>query len=110
MPNLPNTPDSRYFVHKERLWRCTNPNLDENTRSRLVSELMDSRRAVKQAKKSDGSDALRAARERVHTAKVALGERGPTWWEDDDDHNRKSVKNSPYADWWANRKLETDKS
>ena len=29
----------------------------------------------------DGADAERAARARVHAAKVGLGERGPRWWE-----------------------------
>ncbi len=29
--------------------------------------------------------AERAARDRVHAAKVALGERGPKWWEGDGD-------------------------
>jgi hypothetical protein len=42
----PTTPDGRYFVHKERLWRCTNPKLDPETRQRLVMELMTARRDV----------------------------------------------------------------
>lgn len=100
-PNgLPATPDGRYFVHGGRLWRCTNPALPADERQRLVRELMDARRAVGQAKRSDDADAERAARARVHEAKVGLGERGPTWW-DGEDCNRKAPENTPYADWWA---------
>ena len=71
---------------------------------------MDARRAVKAAKKSDDADAIRAARDTVHQAKVALGERGPTWWADDEDQNRKLIKNSPYADWWTMQSLDQDQS
>jgi len=44
--------------------------------------------------------AEREARARVHEAKVALGERGPTWW-DGEDYNRMRPENTPYAEWWA---------
>ena len=96
----PTTPDGRYFVHKGRLWRCTNPSLDESEKSQLVKELMSARRAVKTAKASGDRDQLSEARARVNAAKISLGERGPTWWNDDVDHNRKLIKNSPYAQWW----------
>ncbi|GAA4451510.1 hypothetical protein [Novipirellula rosea] len=99
----PITPDGRYFVHRERLWRCTNPNLDEETRQRLVSELMTARREVAAARRSSDDNALAAARKKVHAAKIALGERGPTWWDDDRDYNRYLIKNTPYADWWSSR-------
>lgn len=98
--HLPVTPDGRYFVHGGRLWRSTNPNLPEAERERLVRELMDARRAVGTARRSGDADGERAARKRVHAAKVALGERGPTWW-DGPDHNRHAPANTPYADWWA---------
>ncbi|EMI16608.1 hypothetical protein RMSM_06477 [Rhodopirellula maiorica SM1] len=101
----PITPDGRYFVHRERLWRCTNPNLDEETRQRLVSELMTARREVAAARRSSDDNALAAARNKVHAAKVALGERGPTWWDDDRDYNRYLIKNTPYADWWSSRAM-----
>ena len=43
-----------------------------------------------------------AARARVDTAKVALGERGPVWWTDGSpDLNRRLVANTPYAEWWS---------
>ncbi|MFE5733103.1 hypothetical protein ACFQ7A_19625, partial [Streptomyces sp. NPDC056528] len=43
--------------------------------------LMAARRAVGAARREDDTRAERAARARVHTAKVALGERGEPWWE-----------------------------
>jgi hypothetical protein len=101
--NYPTTPDGRYFVHKERLWRCTNPSLDETTRQKLVNELMTARREVASAKRSGDNDALSAARGRVDAAKVALGERGSTWWDDDTDYNRHLIKNTPYGNWWSSR-------
>lgn len=47
----------------------------------LVDELMSARRAVKDAVTREDSSSETAARRRVHDAKVALGERGPKWWE-----------------------------
>lgn len=83
-----------------RLWRASNPALPEAERARLVGELMAARRAVREA----GGDeaALAAARARVQAAKVALGERGPVWWDDGaPDFNRKLARNTPYAAWAA---------
>ncbi|WP_430450826.1 hypothetical protein [Rhodopirellula europaea] len=99
----PVTPDGRYFVHQQRLWRCTNPNLSEQERQQYVRELMKARRGVKSAKASGDEDAMRMARDAVNAAKIKLGERGPTWWNDDTDHNRQLVRNTPYADWWESR-------
>ena len=98
--NYPTTPDGRYFVHKERLWRCTNPNLDQSEKNQLIKQLMAARRGVRTAKASGDPKELRDARAQVNAAKISLGERGPTWWGDDVDHNRKLIKNSPYAEWW----------
>ena len=40
--------------------------------------------------------------EQVDVAKHALGERGPPWWSDGaPDLNRRLVKNTPYARWFA---------
>ena len=95
------TPDGRYFVVKGQLWRCTDPALDETTRQHRVNALMDARRAVKSAKGSADAYALKAARQRVQHAKVALGERGPVWWKDGSpDYNRCQVSNTPYAAWF----------
>jgi hypothetical protein len=96
------TPDGRYLIVRGRLWRTSNPFLDEQDRKRLVHELMDARRAVKAAKGSADARALAAARSAVDAAKVALGERGPVWWTDGEpDLNRHLVKNTRYAEWFA---------
>ena len=45
--------------------------------------------------------AREAARARIDTAKVALGERGPPWWaEGASDLNRRMVAGTGYAEWW----------
>ncbi|MBN9452270.1 MAG: hypothetical protein J0I42_10020 [Bosea sp.] len=94
----PTTPDGRYFLVGGRLWRATNPALPEEQRHQLVAELMDARRAVKDAKRGRGE--LDVARARVDSAKVKLGERGPAWWTDGaPDLNRHLVKNTGYAEW-----------
>ncbi len=99
--NYPVTPDGRYFVVKEQLWRCSNPALDEVTKNSLVKQLMQGRRAVKEAMHSNDEIALKAARQQVNASKVALGERGPVWWTDGAlDYNRRKVKNTPYAQWY----------
>jgi hypothetical protein len=95
----PRTPDGRYIIVRGRLWRASNPALDGAERQRLVDELMNARRAVKEAK----GDRLATvdARRRVDEAKTALGERGPVWWGDGTpDLNRHMVANSPYALWF----------
>jgi transcription elongation GreA/GreB family factor len=75
------TPDGRYIVVDGRRWRASDPRLPEARRQALVDELMDARRAVGAAKRAEDAAAERAARDRVHAAKVALGERGKPWWE-----------------------------
>lgn len=98
----PTTPDGRYFVVRGRLWRTSNPALDEDLRQSLVAELMTARRDVGTAKRLKDLDVVREARRRVDTAKRALGERGPVWWSDGaPDLNRHLVANTPYASWFA---------
>lgn len=99
----PSTPDGRYFVVRGRLWRCSNPDLDEAQRKALVVQLMTARRAVKEARKDpDDHEAMKAARQAVNQAKVALGERGQVWWTDGaPDYNRHMARNTPYAEWYA---------
>lgn len=81
-----------------RLWRSTNPTLSAARRHELVADLMDARRAVKDAKRRNGE--FHVARAAVEAAKVALGERGPVWWDDGaPDFNRHLAKNTPYAAW-----------
>lgn len=99
----PTTPDGRYFVVRGRLWRTSNPALEPELRERLVHELMAVRRAVSVAKKSGDRAAQTQAHQSVDRAKIALGERGPAWWEDGaPDHNRHLARTGPYADWYAN--------
>jgi hypothetical protein len=44
---------------------------------------------------------MKAARAAVNTAKIALGERGPVWWEDGaPDLNWHMARNTPYAGWF----------
>ena len=93
--------DGRYFVVRGRLWRCSNPALPEKKRAALVRELMAARRAVKAALAAEDAAALKAARDCVHKAKVALGERGPAWWDDGAPaYNRRLAVNTPYKDWY----------
>jgi len=98
----PSTPDGRYFVVKGRLWRTSNPDLAPDVRQELVDQLMTARRQVGLALTAGDKEAERLARAAVDEAKQALGERGPVWWLDGaPDFNRRMVKNTPYAAWYA---------
>ena len=95
----PRTPDGRYLVVRGRLWRTANPRLSVERREALVRQLMDARRALRRGAPEHGRT---AARQQVEDAKRGLGERGPVWWADGSpDYNRKLVKNTPYAEWFA---------
>ena len=95
----PVTPDGRYFVVRGKLWRTSDPRLTPERRAELVTELMEARREVGRAKRNGGDTA--PARARVDTAKRALGERGPVWWDDGaPDFNRRMARNTPYAAWF----------
>lgn len=105
----PVTPDGRYFVVRGRLWKTSNPALSAEERERLTHELMRHRSAVGRAKRSGDRDALKEARRGVHTAKVALGERGPVWWDDGaPDYNRHLAKNTPYRDWFESLEISDE--
>lgn len=93
------TPDGRYLVVRGRLWRATNPHLPEPDKERLVTALMNARRQLRGKRSAEDRMAARAA---VDAAKVALGERGPVWWDDGEpDFNRRLVRSTPYAVWYA---------
>jgi hypothetical protein len=81
VPEPERTPDGRYVVVNGRRWRASDPGLSEERRTELVASLMQARRDVGAAKRSGDANAERNARDRVHEAKVALGERGPAWWD-----------------------------
>ncbi|TCD02095.1 hypothetical protein EYB45_10505 [Erythrobacteraceae bacterium CFH 75059] len=105
------TPDARYIVVDGRLWRTSNPSLAPDEREGHVRALMAARRAVAAARRADDAEALREARQQVHAAKVALGERGPVWWTDGaPDENRRLVCNSSYAAWWRKRRPSAGRS
>lgn len=105
----PKTPDGRYFVARGQLWRTSNPALDAGLRDRLDGELMGARRAVGAAKRTVDRVAEESAHDAVDRAKVALGERGPVWWEDGaPDLNRHLARTGPYADWHAKVSNEDD--
>ena len=98
----PHTPDGRYFVANNRLWRCTDPRLTEEQKRVHIKALMKARRAVRSAQQQRDDDVLRQARQSVQEAKEALGERGPVWWEDGaPDEGGLAPHNSSYAQWWA---------
>ena len=95
------TPDGHYLVVRGRLWRASNPNLPEEVRAKLVRDLMRARREVKESLRSSDAKQLAAARASVDAAKIALGERGPVWWDDGTEFDRHVVTNTPYADWYV---------
>ena len=98
----PTTPDGRYIVVRGRLWRTADPRLGAEQRATLVAQLMDARRAVAAARRADDKQAAQAAHAAVGSAKTALGERGPVWWDDGaPDLNRRMARNTLYADWFA---------
>jgi hypothetical protein len=74
--------DARYFEVKGRRWRRQDPAIPQTLASELVAALMAARRAVGQAQRTADAEALRVARAQVQDAKLALGERGPPWWEE----------------------------
>lgn len=78
------TADGHHVIIDGRKWRASDPRLSEEERQRHVDALMAARRDVGAAKRSGDEGAEREARDRVQAAKVALGERGPKWWEDED--------------------------
>ena len=95
----PRTPDGRYFVVRGRLWRTSDPRLGDEEREGLVQRLMAARRAVRDAQGEPVATA--SARVAVNEAKVALGERGPVWWEDRaPDYNRRMARTTPYGAWF----------
>ncbi len=96
------TPDGRYFVVRGRLWRCSNPDLPEQTREQLTRDLMAAWREKRDANRRDDVAARTAAKLHIDGVKIALGERGPVWWSDGaPDFNRHLARNTPYADWFA---------
>lgn len=63
-------PDGCHLIVRGRLWRATDPDLNERRRDEFVHALMDAPRAVKVAKASADEEALATARQAVNAAKV----------------------------------------
>ncbi|UOA26775.1 hypothetical protein [Pseudosulfitobacter sp. DSM 107133] len=95
----PQTPDGRYFVSRGKLWRMTDPALPDDVRRAAIKQMMRARLDLRRA----GDDAAaQDARARVDAAKVALGERGPIWWDGGAaDESGTAPEASSYAAWWA---------
>lgn len=94
----PHTPDGRYFVARGKLCRCTNPALPNAERRKLIKRMMRARMAERRAKADSEYASARAA---IDSAKIALGERGPVWWDDNaPDYSGLDPVETPYADWW----------
>jgi hypothetical protein len=101
-PPPPRTPDGRYILVRGRLWRATRPDLPPDRAADLRVELGRARADIAAARRRRDCAAERDARQRVHVAKLALGERGPVWWTDGQpDYNRHLARNTLYADWAA---------
>jgi hypothetical protein len=85
-----------------------NPGLPDKERARLVADLMKARREVGKALRAKDEEAQRQARQAVDAAKLGLGERGAPWWTDGaPDYNRRMVRNTPYAAWYAMLGIES---
>jgi hypothetical protein len=80
--------DGRWLVVDGRRWRAADPALPDEVRARLLHHLGVARSAVRSAGRTGDDAALAAARARVQLAKTGLGERGPAWWDQDDDARR----------------------
>lgn len=82
------TDDGRYVVVDGRRWRTADPALPDDVRERLLHHLGVARSGVRTARRAGDGEAVAAARARVQLAKTGLGERGPAWWDQDDDARR----------------------
>ena len=70
---------------------------------------MDARRAIGRIGTTGGSADLAGPRADVHAAKVALGERGPVWWNDGaPDLNGYMARNTIYSDWFAEQNANSN--
>ena len=64
----------------------------------MTAVLMAARRAKGIAMRAGDKQGRERARQQIDAAKIALGERGPVWWNDGaPDVSRHMVKNTSYA-------------
>ena len=95
----PTTPDGRYFVSKGKLWRKTDPRLEDSERRAAIKAMMQARRDIGLAATEAET---KAARTCIDAAKIRLGEKGPVWWDDGaPDESGLAPESSSYAEWWA---------
>lgn len=77
--------DERWLLIDGRRWRRTDPILSEQTVAALRSHLGKGRSGVRAGKRAGDDEAIAAARHRVGLAKQGLGERGPYWWDEEEE-------------------------
>jgi hypothetical protein len=82
------TDDERYLVVDGRRWRTADPALPDDVRVRLLHHLGVARSGVRAGGRVGDETAVASARARVQLAKTGLGERGPAWWDQDDEARR----------------------
>jgi hypothetical protein len=82
------TDDERYLVVDGRRWRMADPALPDDVRVRLLHHLGVARSGVRAGGRAGDETAVASARARVQLAKTGLGERGPAWWDQDDEARR----------------------
>jgi hypothetical protein len=102
MPLPLETPDGRYVIVHDRLWRKPNPHLPLRRRLELVGELMQAQRELGEAKREGDWEAEQLAEDTVDELKETLGERGAPWWTDGaPDQHHVPLQLSTYAAWYA---------
>ncbi len=96
------TPDRRYVVIRQRLFRAGDPSLPVSARRAYVNRLEMAQQEARQAHEGRDPVALRRAQLAADDARAQLGERGPVWWDDGaPDLSWCRVASSPYASWHA---------
>jgi hypothetical protein len=104
MPLPLETPDARYLIVRDRLWRKPDPRLPLRRRLALVGELLRAQRELGEAKREGNWEIEQLAEDQVDEFKQALGERGAPWWTDGaPDQHSVPVQRSTYASWYAAR-------
>ena len=83
------TADGRFIVVDGRRWRATDPQIPDVRQAELRAALMTWWREKRAARAAGDDDRLRQAQQGVQAVKVALGERGTPWWEQDDAERRR---------------------
>jgi hypothetical protein len=96
----------RAIVARGRPWRAANPGLTREARQprRVVDgcPLRAGRRLARRRSRCIAASPKPAERQ-LNAARIALGEHGPLWRADGADLDRHRVRNSPYAQWFADR-------